>query len=52
VIEQIVKTGTVVRGYIGVEPQDVTPELAEAFKLPRKDRAITVRKRPKPGAKS
>jgi serine protease DegQ len=40
VIEQIVKTGTVVRGYIGVEPQDVTPELAEAFKLPRKDGAI------------
>jgi S1-C subfamily serine protease len=52
VIEQIVKTGTVVRGYIGVEPQDVTPELAEAFKLPRKDGVITVRKRPKPGAKS
>ncbi len=40
VMEQIVKTGGVTRGYIGVEPQDVTPELAEAFRLPRKDGAI------------
>lgn len=40
VMEQIVATGSVTRGYIGVEPQDVTPELAEAFKLPRKDGAI------------
>jgi serine protease DegQ len=40
VMDQITKGGSVVRGYIGVEPQDVTPELAEAFKLPRKDGAI------------
>ena len=40
VVEQLVATGTVTRGYIGVEPQDVTPELADAFKLPRKDGAI------------
>jgi serine protease DegQ len=40
VMEQIVRNGAVVRGYIGVEPQDVTPELAQAFKLPRKDGAI------------
>lgn len=40
VMEQIVRTGSVVRGYIGVEPQDVTPELAQAFKLPRRDGAI------------
>jgi serine protease DegQ len=40
VMEQILKNGSVVRGYIGVEPQDVTPELAQAFKLPRKDGAI------------
>jgi serine protease DegQ len=40
VMEQIIATGAVTRGYIGVEPQDVTPELAEAFKLPRKDGAI------------
>ena len=40
VMDQIVTSGSVTRGYIGVEPQDVTPELAEAFKLPRKAGAI------------
>ncbi len=40
VMDQIVASGSVTRGYIGVEPQDVTPELAEAFKLPRKEGAI------------
>ena len=40
VMEQILRNGSVVRGYIGVEPQDVTPELAQAFKLPRRDGAI------------
>ena len=40
VMEQIVTHGSVTRGYIGVEPQDVTPELADAFKLPRRDGAI------------
>ncbi len=34
VMEQLITTGTVTRGYIGVEPQDLTPELAEAFDLP------------------
>jgi serine protease DegQ len=42
VMEQILRNGSVVRGYIGVEPQDVTPELAQAFGLPRKDGAIIV----------
>ena len=40
VLDGIVATGQVVRGYIGVETQDVTPELAEAFGLPRSDGAI------------
>jgi serine protease DegQ len=40
VMNQIIKHGRVIRGYIGVEPQDVTPELAEAFRLPRRDGAI------------
>jgi serine protease DegQ len=30
----------VVRGYIGVEPQDLTPEIAEAFQIPRREGAI------------
>jgi Do/DeqQ family serine protease len=33
VLESIVQEGQVTRGWIGVEPQDLNPELAEAFKL-------------------
>ncbi|QRX83792.1 Do family serine endopeptidase [Glaciimonas sp. PAMC28666] len=40
VMESIINTGTVVRGYIGVEPQDITPELAESFGLAQKTGAI------------
>jgi serine protease DegQ len=35
VMEQIVATGTVTRGWVGIEAQDITPELAESFKLPK-----------------
>jgi Do/DeqQ family serine protease len=33
VMEQIVTTGSVTRGWIGVEAQEITPELAESFGL-------------------
>ena len=33
VMDQLVKTGKVVRGYMGAGVQDVTPDLARAFKL-------------------
>ena len=33
VLDQIVKTGTVTRGWIGVEVQEITPPIAESFKL-------------------
>jgi len=33
VMEQIIQTGSVTRGWIGVGVQDLTPELAESFKL-------------------
>lgn len=33
VLEQIVKTGTVTRGWIGVEVQEITAPVAESFKL-------------------
>jgi len=33
VIEQITLTGSVTRGWIGIEAQDMTPELAESFML-------------------
>ncbi|MEO7886688.1 MAG: trypsin-like peptidase domain-containing protein, partial [Polaromonas sp.] len=34
VLDGIVKDGQVTRGWIGVEPQDLNPELAETFGLP------------------
>jgi serine protease DegQ len=33
VMEQIIKSGTVTRGWIGVELQPITPAIAESFKL-------------------
>ncbi|HYO81901.1 MAG TPA: DegQ family serine endoprotease [Bryobacteraceae bacterium] len=35
VMDQLVKTGKVVRGYMGAGVQEVTPELGRAFKLPQ-----------------
>ncbi len=40
VLNQIVRTGTVTRGYIGVEQQNITAELANAFDLPQRDGVI------------
>jgi len=39
-MEQLIKTGKVVRGYFGVEPEDITPETAELLKLPREDGVV------------
>ena len=33
VMEQIVTSGAVIRGWIGVEAQEISPEIAESFKL-------------------
>lgn len=40
VLEQIIKNGGVTRGWIGVEVQEITPELAESFKMPNSDGAL------------
>ncbi len=40
VMEQIIKSGTVTRGWVGVEVQEVTPELAESFRLPSTSGAL------------
>jgi Do/DeqQ family serine protease len=40
VMEQIIKSGSVTRGWVGVEVQEVTPELAEAFRLRGTDGAL------------
>jgi serine protease DegQ len=33
VMEQIIRTGSVTRGWVGIEVQDLSPELAESFNL-------------------
>ncbi len=33
VMEQIIQSGSVTRGWVGIEVQDMTPELAESFQL-------------------
>jgi serine protease DegQ len=40
VLEQIIQHGQVVRGWIGIESQDITPELADSFGLAKKSGAI------------
>ncbi|MBI5785032.1 MAG: Do family serine endopeptidase [Rhodocyclales bacterium] len=40
VMEQIIKSGSVTRGWIGVEVQEITPELAESFRMPNADGAL------------
>jgi Do/DeqQ family serine protease len=40
VLDAIVKDGQVTRGWIGVEPQDLSPELAEAFGVKSKQGVI------------
>ena len=33
VMEQIIETGSVTRGWIGIEAQEITPEIADSFRL-------------------
>jgi len=40
IMEQIIRTGTVTRGWIGVEAQEITHELAESFGLPDNEGAL------------
>jgi len=40
VLDSIVKHGSVVRGWIGIESQDITPELADSFGLAKRSGAI------------
>ena len=37
VLEQIIRDGEVTRGWLGIEPQELTPELAAALALPSAD---------------
>lgn len=42
VMDQIIATGSVTRGWIGVEVQDITPELAESFRLPDGSKGVLI----------
>jgi serine protease DegQ len=42
IMEEIIQTGSVTRGWIGVGVQDLTPELAESFKLNNVNGALIV----------
>src|SRR3989441_6970147 len=40
VTESLIKTGKVVRGWLGVAIQEITPELAKAFKVRSEERRV------------
>lgn len=40
VLEGIIKEGQVVRGYLGIGPEDITDEMAESFQIPQTKGAI------------
>jgi serine protease DegQ len=40
VMEEIIRHGAVVRGWIGVEGDDVTPEIAQAYGMPRTEGVV------------
>ena len=40
VMDQLIKAGKVVRGYFGVEPEDLTPDLAEVLKLQQNEGVV------------
>ncbi|OZI41764.1 trypsin-like peptidase domain-containing protein [Bordetella genomosp. 4] len=42
IMEEIIKTGAVRRGWLGIEPQDITPDLARAFSLPANTKGVVI----------
>lgn len=42
VMQQLITTGRVVRGWIGVEPQDVTDQIAHSLNLPRPEGVVII----------
>ncbi len=42
VMQQLITTGKVVRGWIGVEPQDVTDQLARTLRLPHPEGVVII----------
>lgn len=42
IMHSLIDTGSVVRGYLGVIPESVTPEIAEALKLPKDTKGVLI----------
>ncbi|MVW72665.1 MULTISPECIES: trypsin-like peptidase domain-containing protein [unclassified Bordetella] len=42
IMEEIIKSGGVRRGWLGIEPQDITPDLARAFGLSANTRGVII----------
>jgi serine protease DegQ len=42
VMESIVQTGSVTRGWIGVEPRELSPEVIKAFELPENSKGVLI----------
>ncbi|MDQ3445608.1 MAG: trypsin-like peptidase domain-containing protein [Pseudomonadota bacterium] len=40
VMDQLIKSGKVQRGFFGVEPEDITPEMARLLRLPRDEGVV------------
>ncbi|CAM5186658.1 Serine protease DegQ OS=Castellaniella defragrans OX=75697 GN=HNR28_000243 PE=4 SV=1 [Castellaniella defragrans] len=43
ILDQIIEHGSVQRGWLGLEPQDITPDLAQAFHLKQMEGVIVAR---------
>lgn len=43
IMDEIIEHGTVTRGWLGIEPQDITPDLARAFRLKSDEGVIIAR---------
>lgn len=52
VMEQIIRTGRVIRGWIGVQVQEITPDLIKAFNLPAHGALISGIARNSPAARA
>jgi putative serine protease PepD len=50
VMEQITTTGTVKHAYLGIEGQTITPQLAQALKLPAQQGVLVIKVQPNTGA--
>ncbi len=52
VMEELIKYGRVLRGWLGIEPQDLTPELAQALGTQAKAGIVVARVLPGPAARA